>query len=67
MPDNSFTEKDKKAIIIKRKLAAFSDFLDKGLPFIEKNFPEEVDFVLEHKNKKYPEIVDMLDKELAAL
>lgn len=64
---NIMTEKDQKAIAIKSKLSAFSDFKDKGLPFIEKNYPDAVTFVIKNKDKSFPEIIEMLDNELAAL
>ncbi|MEP7256097.1 MAG: hypothetical protein ABI666_09980 [Ferruginibacter sp.] len=67
MDTNFFDEKDEKAIVIKRKLSAFSDFLDNGLPFIEKNYPNEVAFVLENKDKPFAEVAKMLDKELEQL
>lgn len=60
-------EKDGQVLIIKRKCTAFTCFLEKGLPFVEKNFPNEVSFVLENKDKTFPEIMKMLDKEMEDL
>lgn len=59
--------KDDKAVAIKRKVSAFSSFLEKGLPFVKENYPDEVDFVLANKDKSFPEIIDMLDTEMASL
>ena len=60
-------EKDGQVLIIKRKCTAFTCFLEKGLPFVEKNFPNEVSFVLENKDKSFGEIMKMLDKEMEDL
>lgn len=61
--DKATAENEPESILVNQKLAAFSDFLHKGIEFVKLYHPTQVDFVLAHKDISYPELWALLQTE----
>jgi hypothetical protein len=61
------TDKDKKAMNLKEQLAAFSTYLQFGLNRVKQNFPGQVSFVQENKDRSYEDVAKMIDDGFVAI
>jgi hypothetical protein len=48
---------------LKEKSSAFSDYLENGIDFVEKFYPNQLDFVLDNKEKTFDEVRSFIAKE----
>lgn len=61
------TEADKIAIKLKAQMAAFSIFKESGIDKVKKNFPDQVDFVLQNKDRKYEDVMNEIESKLPVI
>jgi hypothetical protein len=60
-------EADKIAIELKAKMAAFSTFKEFGIDKVKKNFPDQIDFVLQNEDRNYEDVVNEIESKLPAI
>ena len=60
MLEDEYLEKIK---CLKVRSAAYSDFVISGIDFVRKYYPEQVEFVLENKDKNEQEVQDTIQAE----
>lgn len=61
------TEADKIAIKLKAQMAAFSTFKEFGIDKVKKNFPDQVDFVLQNKDRSYEDVMNEIESKLPVI
>ena len=55
------------ARVLKKQLAAFSDYLENGIDWVKKYYSDQYDFVMKNKDKSYDEINSQIEQQLAAI
>jgi ADP-glucose pyrophosphorylase len=52
---------------LKAKSSAFSDYLENGIDFVKKYYPEQLDFVQENKDKSFDEVRKIITEKFNAI
>lgn len=51
---------------LKRKFTAFSDYVENGIEFVKKYFPDQLEFVLHNKDNDPAVVLEKIHQEMVA-
>lgn len=52
---------------LKAMSVAFSDYLEHGIDFVKKFYPDQLDFVLENKDKSFDEVRNLIRQQFRVI
>ncbi len=52
---------------LKAMSAAFSDYLEQGIDFVKKFYPNQLDFVLENKDKNFDDVRNLITQQFRVI